>query len=117
MAVAVKTSPETTPRSPVTHLAVNSLLGALYLLFAVGTVLTGLPVLWNEALEINKHVNEFLSGALLLMAELGAIVGLFVLGRVLEGPHPQRGQRAGTFVAAAGLCLIGLITLNVGTWM
>jgi preprotein translocase SecE subunit len=118
MAVAVKTSSETAPRTQLRqNLAVSSFVGALYVLFGVGMVFTGLPVLWNDVLEINKTLNVFLSDALLLIVLLVAAVGFVVVGKVLEGPHPPHGLRAGTFVAALALFLIGLLALGLGSWL
>jgi preprotein translocase SecE subunit len=118
MAVAVKTSAEATPgRLLNMHIAVSSLLGAVYVLFAVGMVLTGIPVLWNEALELNKVLNVFLSDALLLLVLLAAVGVFLVGGRWLEGAHPRRGLRAGAVIGAVALFFIGLITLGVGNWL
>jgi preprotein translocase SecE subunit len=117
MAMALKTSTEAARRNPLSHLAVSSFLGGLYVLFAIGMVFTGLPVLWNDVLELNKTLNFILSDALLLLILLGAAVGLVVLGRVLEGPHPPRGLHAGAFFAAVGLFVIGIFTLMFANWM
>jgi preprotein translocase SecE subunit len=118
MAVAVKTGNETAPRSLLPqHLAVSSILGGLYVLFSVGMVLTGLPVLWNDVFEINQILNVFLSDALLMIVLIVAAIVFVVVGRLLEGPHPPRGQRAGAILAAVGLFFIGLLTLAVGNWL
>src|SRR5947209_20300583 len=104
MAVAVKTGSETTPRSLLgQHLAVSCLLGALYVLFAVGMVFTGIPVLWNDVLGINQALNVFLSDALLLLVLVAAVGAFIVAGRLLEGPHPPRGLHAGTVFGAVAL--------------
>jgi len=119
MAVAVKTGSEATQEGRLInqHLAVSCLLGALYVLFAVGMVFTGLPVLWNDVLELNKTLNVFLSDALLLIVLVAAVAGFTGLGWVLEGSHPRRGLHAGTVIAAVALFVIGLIGLKVGNWM
>jgi preprotein translocase SecE subunit len=118
MAVAIKTSSEVLPGRLINmNITVRSLLGAVYVLFAVGMVLTGIPVLWNEALGLNQVLNVFLSDALLGLVLLAAVAVFLVVGRVLEGPHPPRGVRAGSVMGALALFVIGLITLGVGNWL
>jgi preprotein translocase SecE subunit len=117
MAVAVKTGSETTSHRLLGHLGVSSLLGACYVLFAVGMVFTGIPKLWNDVLELNQALNVFLSDALLLIVLLGSAAAFIVVGKILEGPHPPRGLRAGTIFMAVALFVIGLITLGVGNLM
>jgi preprotein translocase SecE subunit len=115
MAVAVKTSPEAPPRNPVQQLALHSLVGALFLLFSLGLVLGQLPILW-EWVEESLGLNRFLSEALLLIVTGGVIVGLFFLGRFLEGPHPQAGLRAGSVLGAVALFVVLLLSLWIGNW-
>jgi preprotein translocase SecE subunit len=110
MAVVTKPTPETVVRDPVKQLALGSFAGALYVLLSLGLILGQLPILW-DLLGIR---NQFLSEALLLIVTLGVAVGLFFLGRWLEGPHPPPGLRAGIGVAAVGLFLTFLISLGLG---
>jgi preprotein translocase SecE subunit len=118
MAVAVKTSSEPVSGRLINmNVAVSSLLGAAYVLFAVGMVLTGIPVLWNDALELNKVLNVFLSDALLGLVLIAAVGAFLVVGRALEGSHSPRGLRAGAVIGAVALFIIGLITLGVGNWL
>jgi preprotein translocase SecE subunit len=112
MAVAVKTGSETTGRRLLHHLGVSSLLWACYVLFAVGMVLTGIPVLWNYVLGVPEVVNVFLSDALLLIVLVVAAAAFILVGRVLEGPHPPVGLRAGTVFMAVALFVIGLVVLG-----
>jgi preprotein translocase SecE subunit len=116
MATAEKTIAEPTPQSPHIQLAISSFLGAVFVLFSVYMVLAGIPYLWVEAIKVQEQVNPFLSGALLILVEIGAIFGFIFLGRHLEGPHPQHGLRAGIFY----LCFFFLIALwitNKVAWM
>ncbi len=113
MALAVKTTPETTTRNPHTQLVLSSLLGAVYLLFSFGLVFAGLPGLWR-ALELGKVFNEFLADSLLILATIPITIGLVVLGLKLEGAHPQPGARAGAFLGALGALLILLVTIGIG---
>jgi preprotein translocase SecE subunit len=99
------------------NLAVRCLVGAVYVLFAVGFIFTGLPVLWNDVLELNQRLNPYLSDALLLLVEVGSIAGLFLVGRALEGQHPPRGQRAGAVLGAVALFCILILVLSIGTWL
>src|SRR5439155_12137310 len=92
------------PPSPERRLVRSSLLGALYVLASVYLVCAGLPWFWTEVLNLR---NEFLSGALLVLVEMAAIVGVVFLGRALEGPQPVHGLRAGVFF----FCLFFLIDL------
>jgi preprotein translocase SecE subunit len=114
MAVVTKTSPEAAVRDPVKQLAVGSFLGALYVLLSLGIVFGQLPIVWDSVWESLGLGNPFLSEALLLIVTLGVIVGLFFVGRMLDGPHPQPGLHAGVFVAAVGLLLALLISLGLG---
>jgi preprotein translocase SecE subunit len=113
MALAVKTSPETTTRNPHQQLVINSLLGALYILFSFGLIFPGLPMLWR-ILELGRLFNDFLADSLLIMVTLPLIGGVALLGKKLEGPHPQPGTRAGACVGAFLLFLIVLFTLGAG---
>jgi preprotein translocase SecE subunit len=115
MAVAEKTTAETTLRSPHQQLVMGSILGALFLLLSVGLVFSGLPALWG-AIGL-EAVNPFLSQALLFVITLPLIVGLVLLGRHLLGPHPPAGVRAGAFFGAVGLLVVALVTLAIGNWM
>lgn len=115
MSVAEKTVPETTQRSPHQQLAWSSLLGALYVLFGLGMIFSGLPWLWGR-LGIQ---NEFLSSALLLIVEIGAMVGFVFLGLALETKNPPHGLRAGVFFASVAIVaavwiaqLAGLLLAN-----
>src|SRR5206468_181122 len=96
MAVAVKNSPETTPRSPPGQLALASLVGAVYVLASVVAVVYGVPRLWTalvgDSLQSLGFVDQFCKYWLLPPL---AAVGLVVLGRRLAGAHPPAGLRAG----------------------
>ena len=113
MALAVKTTPETTTRNPQQQLVVSSALGALYVFFSCALIFAGLPMLWH-LLELGRVFNDFLADSLLILVTLPLIVGLFVLGKRLEGPAPQTGVQAGAWVGAVLLLMVLLITLGAG---
>jgi preprotein translocase SecE subunit len=118
MAVALKPGIETSRGSLLgQHLAVSSFLGALYVLFSVGMVFTGLPVLWNDVLELNQTLNVFLSDALLLLVLVAAVAVFIFVGRALEGPHAPRGLHTGVVFWAIALFAIGLLTIGIGNWL
>jgi len=120
MAVAEKPVTEKFAGSPEARLAKSSFLGAVYVLLALWIVFGGLPELWsrvfhplNEAGKAEDLLNPFLSSALLLLAEVGVIVGLFFVGRVLETPNPVHGLRAGVFM----VCVFFFIILWITNWI
>src|SRR5262245_7999588 len=105
MATAEKVVVEREPASPQQRLVMSSLLGTVFVLASLYFVLAGLPLLWGQ-LGLSE-VNAFLSTALLIVVEIGAIVGVLLLGRRLEGSSPPHGLRAGIFM----LCVFFLIDL------
>ena len=110
MAVVEQAAPERMPQSPQhLQLGVSSLLGAVLVLFCIAFVFGGVPTLWE--LGVGQAVNEFLSGALLLMVmiALGALAWYGV--RSLELSAAQPGLRAGVFFGAVSIYLV----LGLGT--
>lgn len=101
-----------TPAGPHADLGWKSLLGAAFVLASIGFVFTGLPMLWNNVLEIPRRLgNEFLSGALLIIVTIGAGTGLFLAGRHLERNSARPGSRAGAaFVAVYALFLLWIVS-------
>jgi preprotein translocase SecE subunit len=110
MSVAEQPVTEKVPRNPQTQLAHSSLLGAIYVLLSLWVVFGGLPYFWGESLGL---ANEFLSGALLLIAT--AVVGsaLWYAGYQLEKAHARHGLRAGIFFGALLIYLALWIALRV----
>src|SRR6059058_6047715 len=96
MATAEQPAVETAPRDPRQVLRTHSALGALYVLASLWLVFLGLPTLWRW-LDLASIFNEFLADSLLFLVTLPTIFGLVLLGRALEGDHPVRGLRAGSF--------------------
>ena len=82
------------PRDPRQQLMLSSALGALYVLGSAWLILVGMPTLWR-ILNITGIFNEFLADSLLILVEIPLVIGVFVLGKKLEGPHPTHGMRAG----------------------
>jgi preprotein translocase SecE subunit len=110
------TAVPTTPRDPRQQLMISSVLGASYLLGSLWVVLMGLPTLWR-VLNISGISNEFLADSLLFLLEIPLIIGVFVLGKKLEGPHPTHGMRAGAFYLSLALVVSCLImTCGMNLW-
>src|SRR5437867_4787761 len=103
MSVAERPLVEKLPRSPSAALALSSLAGGAYWLLAVWLLLGGLPALWTDVLSINQIVNDFLSGALLLIVTAAAAVGLGYMGLQLEKKYAAHGLRSGVVLAAVFL--------------
>jgi preprotein translocase SecE subunit len=115
MAVAVKNSMETATPRPLNRLSVDSWLGVLYVLASLGTVFYGLPELWSgvaSALGLTAAVKS----ALLILAMLLAVVGLFYLGIRLAGSNRPQGLSAGIFFGLMELLAIGLFTCSMGSF-
>jgi len=123
MAVAEKPVTEKAVRSPEAQLAKSSVLGALFVLLSLWIVFAGIPELWNRLFhplvpegatyKLHDLINPFLSSALLLLVEIGVIVGLFFLGRALETPNPVHGLRAGIFM----VCVFFFVILWITNWI
>jgi hypothetical protein len=116
---------EQAPRSPYKQLGIASLLGAVYVLFALIFVFGLLPTLWEEMLGVSRAIaearepviNPFLSGTLLLLTMIVAATGLWFLGVILERRHSQHGLRAGVFFAALAIMLILWLVTKLGLLM
>ena len=115
MAVVEQAASESMPRSPYQQLGLSSLLGAVLVLFCFVFVLGILPTMWEEL--IGTAINEFLSGALLLMAMLAVAAGLFWLLRAVEHNRAQPGLRAGVVLGAFALYLILGLATKLGATM
>jgi preprotein translocase SecE subunit len=111
MATAEKVEIERAPANPYQRLAMSSLLGAAYVLLAAYVILAGLPWVWGEI--VGGAINEFLSGALLVLVEIAAIIGVIFLTRKLEGPAPPHGSRAGIFFVSLFLLIALWIAYRV----
>lgn len=117
MAMAVKESTEaTTTRMSLDRLAVGSLVGAVFVLGALGVVFPGIGTLWESSVD-PLLANKFVAAALLLVVRLAAVVGFVVLGRMLIGTHAPAGLRAGITVAIAGLIGIAIVAQLGGMFL
>ncbi|MCI0377863.1 MAG: preprotein translocase subunit SecE [Gemmataceae bacterium] len=114
MSVVEKEVAVPTERTQRQSLALASMLGAVYVLFCLWFVLGGLPLLWDILVPIN---NEFLSGALLLIATIAVATGLWYVGYRLEKTHAQPGLRAGVFFAAVLIYLVAWLSKVVGNFL
>jgi preprotein translocase SecE subunit len=112
MTVAVKHTPEVSSLGLFDRLAVSSLAGVVYVLGSIAVIVKGLPALWWNYLGLNQQ--SFPAWAILIVAMLGAAVGLVYVGGKLLGPSPPRGVRAGVFFGLVGVLFIGLIVKWVG---
>jgi preprotein translocase SecE subunit len=111
MAVAVKNSPETTPRSRLDPLPVASLLGSLYVLLGIIVVFYGVPALWGATL--GAALPAFVGAALLILVLVAVGAGWIFLGTRLVS-SPPHGLRAGIFTGVVSILLIGWITWGLG---
>jgi preprotein translocase SecE subunit len=121
MSVAEQTAIERVPRSPEAQLAGSSLLGSLFVLASLGLIFSFLPTGWHitfAGAEAGKEIlNPFLSGSLLLMVSIAAMVGIGFLGYWLDKNHHQPGLRAGSIFGAGALFVITWITLTIGNYL
>jgi preprotein translocase SecE subunit len=117
MAVAVKNSPETITHHPLRRLAMESLMGVVYILGSLGVVFYGLPHLWRELVTpALADVNLAVQTSFLVLLGVLAFAGLVYLGVRLVGPQPTPGLAAGIFLALVGLIGIAWFTLVAG-WL
>ena len=120
MSVAEKPITEAPARSPAAQLAVQSLVGGVFVLASFWILLAGLPLAWSwitnsDDPDRSRHLfNEFLNGSLLLIVTAGAVVGLGYVGLELERANNRRGLREGAFVASFFLYIAARITLGIG---
>jgi preprotein translocase SecE subunit len=102
MAVAVQPSAEA-KTSQSLGLAASSAIGAVFVLAAAALVLRGLPALWESGVHraITSATNSFISTALLILAQAGAVVGLIYVGGKLGSGKQATGVRGGIFFMIA----------------
>jgi len=113
MAVAetsAATSTKNTARS--LNLGLASLGGGVVLLAGLGLIFGTLPWGWRQV--IPKQVNEFLSGALLLLAGLVAIALVLTAWYKLDQKFARPGLRGGSFVAAATIFFAAWLIITIG---
>ncbi|MBI3410739.1 MAG: preprotein translocase subunit SecE [Planctomycetes bacterium] len=110
MAVAENVDTTRSPMNARLQLGISSLVGGALVLIALWFVFAGLPLLWEE---ITGVINEFLSGALLLVLSLAVIVALSYFAYHLERSHSIPGLRAGTFVAVLALYVVAWLSISV----
>ena len=125
MAVVEQQAPEQLPQSPPMQLGLSSLLGAALVLFCFCFVLGGLPTMWEAMLNVHEYVaagqppkiNEFLSGALLLMVMMAVGAALFYLLRGMEQRSSQPGLRAGVVFGGLAIYLVLSLATKLGWTM
>lgn len=111
MAVAVKNTPNSLSRGPLNRWAVESLLGALYILGCLGIVFYALPQVWWRLTGSASIQASVILGIIMVIAALGLVAG----GKRLVGNEPTRGLAAGVFFGVIGVIVIGLLTLWIGS--
>ena len=104
------------------NLGLAGLVGGCVLLAGLGLIFGALPVFWSELFPPAKpnepaKVNEFLSGALLLIAGLAAILAVGFVWLKLDKAFSMPGLRAGSVVGAVLLFIAAWITFGVGEAM
>lgn len=115
MAVAVKNAPEEAAQSVLGRLPAQALLGAAFTLASLIVVFYGLTNLWWHVLFTDEaFFTDFRVVSLLLVAMVGAAVGLTILGYRLVGTNPSHGLKAGIGLGTLGLILILFLTWCVG---
>jgi preprotein translocase SecE subunit len=115
MAVAVKNPTETLPQKLLNRWAVDSWLGVVYLLVALGVVFYAIPGLW--AIGVTPWLSALgaaVNVALMMLIMLGAAGAFVFVGMRLIGAHPPPGLRAGTFVGFVEVISAGLLTCWIG---
>jgi preprotein translocase SecE subunit len=125
MAVVEQQAPEQLPQSPPMQLGLSSLLGAALTLFCICFVLGGLPTMWETIFHVAEDVaaqrppiiNEFLSGALLLIVMILVGTGLFWFLRRTEQAASQPGLRAGVFFGSVAIYLVLGLSTKLGWTM
>jgi preprotein translocase SecE subunit len=103
------------PKAPrrEASLAVASLIGGCVLLFGLWLVFGGLPVFWSDVLPTEK-LNDFLSGALLLIAGICLLSAVCFVWYQLDKAFGMPGLRAGAVVGAILIFVIAAISFSVG---
>lgn len=109
--VATSPAPRTTPRDLNVGLA--SIVGGVVILLGFLAVFAALPVVWSEMLP-TQTMNEFLSGALLLIVGIAALVAVLYIWFKLDQAFPAPGLRAGSVFAAAAIFIGAWIVFAIG---
>jgi preprotein translocase SecE subunit len=116
MAVAVKNAPETATRSPLSRLAVASMVGVGYVLGSLALVFYGIPAFWDAAVASwLGALGQPVSVTLMILVMAAAALGLVWLAPRVIGPNPPHGLRAGIFFGIVEV-IIGIgVVCGVGS--
>ena len=128
MSVAEQTASPKAESSPQAQLAASSFVGAVYLLVCLQLIFGALPTLWSNLFRqvvddagvvIAKPILEpFLSGALLLLTTIAALVVFGVVSYRLDKQLAAiKGHRAGIYVASLFLFVAVWATFSIGNRM
>lgn len=114
MSVAEKPAPATVSARPQARFAFVSLVGGIFLLAGLWLLLGALPTGWGTVVGSPPIMNEFLSGALLLLLTIAGALALAHLGRKLEAVHALPGTRAGAVWSAILVFIALRLALGLG---
>lgn len=114
MSVAEKPAPATVSNPPQARFAFVSLVGGIFLLVGLWLLFGALPTGWAMVVGSPPIMNEFLSGALLLILTIAGAVALAQFGRKLEASNAVPGSRAGAVWAALLVFLALRLSLGLG---
>jgi preprotein translocase SecE subunit len=117
MAVAVKNTTESTVERSLNRLAVDSLLGVLYVLGCLGILFAAIPWLWSSrvGLAIGEAVGPYVSTTFEILVMV-ALAGVMVsYGGRLLATRTVPGLRAGIVAGLLGIVVIALFTSALGS--
>lgn len=103
MSVAAPSPTETKSSSGPVSLWTTGLAGAIYVLASMAVVFYGVPQLWDIGVSswLTPAIGATFNGALRLVAQIAAVVGLAIFGINLAGPNPPVGMRGSVFLGIA----------------
>lgn len=110
MAVAIKNSPEAEGPKLLDRLAVESWLGAFYVLGSIAVVFFGIPLAWDGIVGSGSAVRV----ALMVLLVVAAAVALAAFGVRLLGANQRHGLKAGIFFGIVGLLAATALTSAIG---
>jgi preprotein translocase SecE subunit len=118
MAVAEKTAIQATAPAPrrELNLGIASVIGGAVVLAGLWLVFGGLPVFWSDVLP-TSGLNQYLSGALLLIASVALFSVVCYAFYVLDRTFGMPGLRAGSVIEAIAILVLTGIVFAIGNTM
>jgi preprotein translocase SecE subunit len=114
MAVAVKSTMETASQRPLNRLAVNSWIGAVYILGSLALIFFGVPHLW-DLVGANLPFTGTVHGAIKLLLMVAAAGALLFVGNRMVGQEPPAGLTGGIVFGTVELVVLGLLVRWIGS--